>query len=166
MVSIRLRIDTDLDACATALLYIQETDGYPQGISDLRKFLASKVENAWIVELNGHIVGHVSTGPAKGDLAADFWNELYPGDNAIAVLGRLFVLPESRKDGAARKLVEVAVAANAKNGKRLLLWVVVANQAAIKLYDRLGWVRFGTTTYTYEDGQTMEAICFASPVQD
>lgn len=167
MTSIRPRTDADLDACIALLQHIQETDGYPQGIGDLRKFLTSdKIQQAWVAESNGSIVGHISTGQATKDLAIDLWKMLYPNDDSIAVLSRLFVLHEHRKEGVSDKLVEAAVSSNAEKGIRLLLWVVIANEAAIRLYDRLGWVRFGTTTYTFEDGRTMEAICFASPLQD
>ena len=166
MTTIRSRTDADLNGCVSALRYIQISEGYPQGISDLRQFLSNeKIQKAWVAEHDGTIIGHISTGKVTKDLAVDLWKEMHPDDDSIAVLSRLFVLPEYRKDGTAVHLVEEAVSANAREGVRLVLWVVVANTAAIRLYDRLGWLRFGTTTYTWEDGTLMPAICFASPLQ-
>ncbi len=46
---------------------------------------------------------------------------------------------------------------------RLVLDVMTKDVAAIRLYERLGWQRLGTTTHTYGEGQQTEAVCFASP---
>lgn len=164
MVTIRPRTDDDIQDCVSLLQSIQDTDGYPQGIGDLKSFLTKDyIRHAWVAESNGSVLGHISIGQPEKDLAIDLWRELHSGDEAIAVLSRLFVASIHRKRRVSSSLVEVAVTSNAEKGIRLLLWVVVANEAAIRLYDRLGWVRFGSTTYTYEDGQTTDAICFASP---
>lgn len=163
MISIRRRTEEDIDGCVSLLQHIQDTDGYPQGVVNLREFLTKDyIEDAWIAESNGKIIGHISTGQPSEDLAVDLWKKRHPGDNAVAVLSRLFIDSNYRNKGISDKLVEAAVSFNASKGMRLLLWVVVANEAAIRLYDRLGWTRFGSMTYTYEDGRTMQAICFAS----
>ena len=168
MVKIRPRTKDDIDGCIALLDHIQRTEGYPQGIGDLRLFLNSDdINQAWVASdgATNDIVGHISTYNPTKDLAIELWKKLYPQNTeSITVLSRLFVLPSYRKEGIAAKLVEAVVSWSIEQGIRLLLWVVVANEAAIRLYDRLGWIRFGTTVYTYEDGQTMEAICFASPV--
>lgn len=167
MALIRPRTHADIDKCVSLLKHIQDTDGYPQGIGDLRGFLTKDyIHDAWVAEDTGTIIGHISTGHPSEDLAIHLWQTLHPGNAAIAVLSRLFISCDHRKEGLSDRLVEAAVAFHAKKGIRLLLWVVVANEAAIRLYNRLRWVKFGTTTYTYEEGRTMEAICFASPSVD
>ena len=167
--TVRPRTEEDLDACIAVLHRVHENEGYPRGTDDFRVFLANdSVQKAWVTELDGRVVGHVAVNkPSETDLAVSMWRQKHPDDehDSIAVLARLFVLPESRKGGAAKALVEEATASSTMDGVRLVLFVLVANQGAIRLYDRLGWERFETSVFRYGDEKEleMEAICFASP---
>ena len=168
MIAIRRRCDDDLNACVAVLHIVQENEGYPRGTNDFRKFLANeRVQDAWIAELHGGIIGHVAINKASDtDLSVSMWKRKYPKDRSeVAVLARLFVLPECRKSGAAKALVEAATASSNEDGVRLVLFVLLANQAAMRLYERLGWERYGTDVFKFGDNkeQSMEAICFASP---
>lgn len=40
---------------------------------------------------------------------------------------------------------------------------MVKDQAAIRLYERLGWFRTGRTTHRFGAEQSIEAICYAAP---
>lgn len=151
MVSIRRRTDADVEACISALRVLYESENYPQGANrDLNYFLTNeKNQQAWVAEVNDEIVGHVSTSRIAHDPAMDLWKSLHPNDaDSISLLSRLFVLPEYRKLGAGVKLMDAAVESNKKESNHLLLGVMANREAAIRLYDRLGWIRYGTTTYS------------------
>lgn len=168
MPSIRPRTDADLGACVSVLSLLYESEDYPKGANrDLKYFLTNeKNQQCWVAESDGKIVGHVSTSTIAHDPAIDLWKSLHPDDQQpTSLLSRLFVLPEYRKHGVAVDLIKAAVTSNIREGLRPLLGVMTNSEAAIRLYDRLGWVRYGITTHVLDDGQRSDAICFASPSQ-
>ena len=170
MVSIRPRTDKDLDTCVAALRHVHQTEGYPRGVDDFKLFLADgRIRQAWVAELDGIIIGHIAVSEGtERDLSVATFRKRHPDESSIAVLSRLFVAPGARNAGAAARLIDTAVASSTKDGTRLLLFVLIANQAAIRLYERLGWVRYGADYFHWgdEQEQKMEAICFASPLPD
>ena len=115
-------------------------------------------------------VGHVALSRAsEHDAAAALWR-LHPEarlapNGGILVLGRLFVHPSARGAGVATQLIEAAAAeASGRAGiTRLVMFALVKDRDAIRLYRKLGWVHYGTAVYRWGDGQQMSAECFASP---
>jgi ribosomal protein S18 acetylase RimI-like enzyme len=63
-----------------------------------------------------------------------------PSDRDAMIWG-MWVAPEHRRSGAATRLVDAAVAwATERSSSTVTLWVVRTNTAAIKLYERHGFV--------------------------
>ncbi|TKA78817.1 hypothetical protein B0A55_02245 [Friedmanniomyces simplex] len=169
MVTVRVRTGVDIDGCVEVLGRVYGLDGYPvQGTAHAHQFLQDGIQRAWIAEHRDKIIGHVAIGDATNDDAAvALWRGLYPNE-PIAVLERLYVDPKHRGSGAATSLIQAAVAWSRQAQLRLVLYALIKDQAAIRLYGRLGWNRFGTVPFIYGDGQKMDAVCFSSPrsVQD
>ncbi|CAK1360195.1 hypothetical protein CB0940_06280 [Cercospora beticola] len=164
-VKIRRREHKDLPACVKVLERVYNQDGYPvQGTAHAESFLSNQdITSAWVAVIDSKIVGHVAIGKAKtSDLSAALWRKTHQ-DDAIAVLERLFVDPDSRGSGVVAKLVQAAVAWGAERGMRLVLYALAKDIAAARLYERLGWAHFGTATYRYGDGQEMDAWGYSSP---
>jgi GNAT superfamily N-acetyltransferase len=165
--TIRVRTDADLPGAAAALVEVHDTDGYPvEGVADPIAWLTSNtLRQAWIAELDSRIVGHVSiSDPQPDDAAATMWRE-QNGDNpeAVAVLGRLFVVKDARRRATGEKLMHAAQNHAHETGLRLVLDVMTKDAAAIKLYERLGWQRIGTTDHDNGHGDTIPAYCYVSP---
>jgi ribosomal protein S18 acetylase RimI-like enzyme len=140
-------------------------NGYPRGIGNVREFLSNEeTKHAWVAEKDGSIIGHISAADASDDdLSVKVWNEKGGESKSIAILKRLFVKPSCRKVGAATQLVDTAVAAFVEKGKQLVLFVLVGDEAAMRLYQKLGWVEYGRSTFHYEGDREMEAICLVNP---
>jgi GNAT superfamily N-acetyltransferase len=168
MLTIRTRSNVDLDACVSVLEKVYDKDKYPvQGVSQAKQFLSGdSIQQAWVCEKDGHIVGHVAASRkmSKDDVSMALWTQQHPDDpNSTAVLERLFVDPDSRGLGVAGQLIEAAVAWSHEKHMRLVLFALEKDKVAARLYERLGWSHFGTTAYHYDDGKTMDALCFVSP---
>ncbi|KAF2771537.1 acyl-CoA N-acyltransferase [Teratosphaeria nubilosa] len=165
MAIIRKRAKGDLEGCVEVLKRVYATSGYPvNGTDHAADFLDyASLQRSWVAEENGQVVGNVSVAtPSENDISAVLWNELYPGEPA-ATLERLFVHPGFQRKGVARQLMQAATAWGQEAGIRLLLFALVKDQGAIGMYRKLGWVEYGTREFHWGDGNSMAAICFASP---
>ncbi|MER7956860.1 GNAT family N-acetyltransferase [Streptomyces sp. NPDC096030] len=158
--------ESDLPGAAAALVSVHATDGYPvEGVEDPEGWIQSPhVQAAWISESDGKIVGHVSVMRPQGEDAVAMWQE-QSGDNDdhVAVLARLFVLQEARKHALGEQLMRAAMTWAQGQGIRLVLDVMTKDTSAIRLYQRLGWIKIGETTHTFGDDQHTDAICFVAP---
>ncbi|MGW3952942.1 GNAT family N-acetyltransferase [Streptomyces sp. NPDC004752] len=81
----------------------------------------------------------------------------------IGVLARLFVVSDARKRTVGERLVQTAMNYGLSHNRRLVLDVMVKDTAAIRLYERLGWLKTGLTAHRYGDGQHINAICYMAP---
>lgn len=159
---VRERVERDLRGAADALVDVHGTDGYPvEGVADPLAWLTDPhLLRAWVVELEGRIVGHVAVSePQSGDAAAAMW----PGVGEVVVLGRLFVVASARGRGLGEQLVDHATAYGRERGQRLVLDVMTKDDAAIALYRRLGWQRLGATTHDTGAGEVVPAECYLGP---
>ncbi len=149
------------------LVQVHELDGYPvEGVADPIGWLrpATLVE-AWAGELSGSIVGHaLVTSPTESDDAAALWAKQsgQPASDAL-VFARLFVGPAGRRHGVGEQLVRAAMADAKEQARSLVLDVMDKNQAAIRLYERLGWQHIGTATHRFGEGQSITALCYVAP---
>lgn len=165
MVKVRSRRDSDTNAIVKVLDAVYQKDAYPQGTNDYRKFVTQGLQQAWVAELEGEIVGHVAiAAPDPSDLAIQLWHEQRQDDDGIVLVKRLFVAPKARGRGAASSLLEAASAWSEDSGVKLILWTLVKDVAAIELYRRLGWAQFGTGTFHFGEHREkqMEALCFVN----
>ncbi|MCM2131673.1 GNAT family N-acetyltransferase [Larsenimonas rhizosphaerae] len=84
-----------------------------------------------------------------------------------AELELIMVAPDVRRQGIARLLVQTAITRSAALGKeRLLLEVRAGNQAAISLYEGMGFVRDGVRPgyYPCAGGQREDAVLMSYPL--
>jgi ribosomal protein S18 acetylase RimI-like enzyme len=168
-VSVRRREQADLSDAGAALVEVHRSDGYPvEGVDDPVAWLLSPHQiAAWVAELDGLIVGHVAVGePQSGDAAATAWAaQSEKGAEQIAVLGRLFVHPQARGHALGEQLARTATDYAHEHGLRLVLDVMTKDAAAIRLYERLGWQRIGTTQHDDGHAHTIDAYCYVSPIE-
>ena len=167
VLTIRERTTADLPAAAAALVEVHRTDGYPvEGVDDPVAWLdGAAVRRAWIAELRGRVVGHVSISePRSDDTAALLWRAGPDGaHDEVAVLGRLFVVTGARRRAAGERLVRAARDHAREHDLRLVLDVMAKDAAAVALYERLGWRRLGRTDHDTGRGATTPAWCYVAP---
>ncbi|GAB7324058.1 hypothetical protein MBLNU13_g07450t1 [Cladosporium sp. NU13] len=118
------------------------------------------------------ILGHVSLtspSPTSTDPAVTLWRSQHPSEPiaGVAVLERLFVDPATRGQGLAAKLLQTASEEAGKRGLQVVLFALVKDSGAMRLYERAGWREFGRRMFGYTDGEgaerEMEAVCFVGP---
>lgn len=177
--TIRPRQPADLPSCASLLTRVYEKDRYPvQGVSRAMEFLSSpSTLAAWVAASqpeidtgateNGKITGHVAlTSPSPSDPSVALWYaQKHP--EPIAVLERLFVDPEARGQGLAEKLMRAACEEAGRRGLKAVLFTLIKDVGAMRLYERVGWREFGRSMYAYTDHEgretEMEAVCYVGP---
>lgn len=164
-VTIRPYEDTDLPGAAAALTDVHATDGYPvEGVAHPEAWLRSDdVLASWVAEADGRIVGHVAVMRPRNEDAVTLWAGRSGDDEQhIAVLARLFVVRDARKQALGERLVRTAMHYALQRNRRLVLDVMAKDTAAIRLYERLGWLRTGEATHLYGDRQQIRAICYVA----
>jgi GNAT superfamily N-acetyltransferase len=170
-VRIRPRLDSDLDTCASLTREVHALNGYPRFLPrDLHSFLTSAGEyGAWVTDLDGEITGHVAlhrialhppSVPSAVEVASKALGR--PTDR-LAVVARLLVSPGSRGQGAGRLLLEMATAHAHGRGLWPVLDVDKGLAPAIALYERCGWVRAGSVTIRFENGQSLDEYVYLGP---
>ena len=186
-ITIRPRLPSDLPSCASLLARVYAKDSYPvQGVTHAIEFLTSSSTLAsWVaVEEAGKssesalsaegessdqkILAHISLSlppPTSTDPAVILWRS--QNSQPVAVLERLFVDPTARGQGLAENLIRTVTEEAGKRGLRCVLFALVKDTGAMRLYERVGWKEFGMEMYGYEDGEgtwrEMEAVCFVGP---
>ncbi|MEU9786151.1 GNAT family N-acetyltransferase [Streptomyces phaeochromogenes] len=164
---IRQRRNADISEAAESLVEVHATDGYPvEGVDQPEAWLTPPgLIQAWVAELDGHIVGHVAISRSNGEEAVSLWLKHGQGiEEKTAVMARLFVIRGARKSSIGERLVGAATEYAEQKGVRLVLDVMAKDMAAIRLYERLGWQKLGPTTHTYGDGDRTDAVCYVSPM--
>jgi GNAT superfamily N-acetyltransferase len=189
---IRPRHPSDLPDCASLLARVYAQDGYPvQGVSHAIEFLSSpSTLAAWVAEEDvaattateqpspKKIIGHVSLStpsPSSTDPAVLLWRSQHQHQSPsspkadVLVLERLFVDPSARGHGLAAKLLSAVSEEAARLGLRVVLFTLVKDQGAMRLYERVGWREFGRRMFGGRVGvgvgeeREMEAVCFVGP---
>lgn len=167
-VVIRPTIPADLDALADALVEVYATDGYPvEGVDDPGAWVElPDAVGQWTALLDGQPVGHVALmRPAPGDGAPSL---LAVQDNVpvaqIAVLARLFVSPRARRRALAAGLLETVERSAKAAGLRVVLDVMIKDQAALDLYRTRGWRVLGKVDHSFGVDQREQALALAKPM--
>lgn len=114
------------------------------GLEKTRRDLADPAKAAWLVEVEGEVVGHALAGPC--DLPHD---EVTP---ACGELKRLYVLKRLQGDGTGSRLMTEVLGWLERDGPRRL-WIGVwsENHGAQRLYGRMGFEKVGE--YEFPVGQ-------------
>lgn len=163
--TIRARIDSDLDALVDLSLAVQANDGYPgKHPRDFRSFLAAPdALGSWVAEHDGEIVGHValhaSSLPVVMNLAS---STLCRSVDELGVVARLLVSPTTRRAGLGRALLEHAADDARARGLHPIL-DVVTDSAAIALYDACGWSNAGEVTMRFSDDFSLQSYVYVAP---
>ncbi|TDU05607.1 acetyltransferase (GNAT) family protein [Streptomyces sp. 846.5] len=160
-VTVRLRREGDVPAAAEGLIEVHAVDGYPvEGVDHPEAWLKPPgLLQAWVAEQAGTIVGHVAITSPGSEAAVSLLCEQY-GDRktGVAVVARLFVVPEARRLGTGEQLMRAVSDFASVHGIHLVLDVLTKDEAAIRLYARLGWQSLGSVHHLYGHGKQARAI--------
>lgn len=165
-ITIRQRQHEDLDQLARILAQVHERDGYPvEGVSDPIAWLApSNLVQAWVAEVDGEVVAQVAlSSPESGDIAPQIARDAGI-DQPLLVLGRLFVSPSARGYRLGSTLTQTAHQFAHANGSRAVLDVMDKDAAAIRTYERLGWISLGQAEHHFGDGAAEPATAYIAPL--
>lgn len=148
-IEIRQRRDDDQEELVALGARLRAVEGYPP---DSPSFYDHPRLAGWIATRDGAFVGHVALHERSADSVMDLALEAtgLPLDQ-IVVLARLFVAIECRRQGLARQLVDVAVAAAHDLGRQPVLDVNKLFEPAIALYESCGWTRAGDVSFPFLD---------------
>ncbi|MFD5131216.1 GNAT family N-acetyltransferase [Streptomyces olindensis] len=164
--SVRRRTVRDLEECVRVLEDVHQSDGYPVNWPERPGEWLSHASllGAWVAELDGRLVGHVSLSRSrKGDLAARLWSERNGVRRELAtVVSRLFVAPQARGHRIGALLIGRAVEEAQRLGLHPVLDVVTSDTAAVALYERLGWELLATVEQRWSPHQTVAIHCYAA----
>lgn len=165
-ITIRQRRDADLPALAAALIRVHAVDGYPvEGVADPEAWLRPPHElMSWTAEEAGTPIGQITlTRATADDDVAQVWHELTGGDIArLAIFARLFVDPDHRTSGIGQRLITAAVGHAHALGLSVAFDVMEKDQAAIRLYERMGARRLGAITHRHSDGLSEPAAVYVA----
>ena len=163
---VRVMQDADVPAAAGALTEVHRSDGYPvEGVRQPEAWLTPpEVMRSWVAEVGGRIVGHVALMHPHGEDAVRLWQQKSGEEESqLAVLARLFVVREARKLAAGTALMQAAMNFAREASVRLVLDVMIKDEAAIRLYERLGWRQIGEASHQFGEGQEIPALCYVWP---
>ncbi len=165
--SIRLRLAADHPGLEALARRVHQLDRYPVYLPDgdvLAFVVSDRALGAWVALLDGQVVGHVAlharSSPGVVALAA---SELQIPAPRCGVVARLLVAPEQRGTGLGHRLLDHATEQCRQRGLTPILDVVEGNQAAIALYERVGWRRLGMVSFTLPDGSELREHVYAAP---
>lgn len=144
---IRPRTDADRPAVAGLLLATHETDGYPIVLPpDLEAWGAAEdVVEAWVaIDAAGEVVGHAVLTEAHDDVATAQWEAATGLPRAeLGVVRRLVVHRSAQGTGTGAALLDVAVRAAHRLGRRPVLDMSDNLTRAGALYRRAGFEEVG-----------------------
>jgi GNAT superfamily N-acetyltransferase len=166
-IAIRPRHEEDIPDLANVLIRVHAQDGYPvEGVVNPEGWLRHPNElQSWTATDGGRPIGQITlTSAQPDDDVAHAWRERTGGDiEQLSIPVRLFVDPAHRSDGAGRALMEKAVGFARAHGYRIAFDVMLKDQAAIRLYERLGAEKIAHITHRHGEGQTEPAAIYILP---
>lgn len=145
---VRSRATADFGGIGAVLENVYAADGYPvEGpAATMRTVQSESPAGAWVAEIDTEIVGHVvlfapPENPLPGQHAAGLEGPSGTS-SAPATLARLAVRTDVRGQGIATALIDAVLGEAQRHDWSLVLDVLAKDEAAIRLYERTGWVRF------------------------
>jgi GNAT superfamily N-acetyltransferase len=165
--TVRPRLESDLDELVEILRRVQAATGYPvQMPPDPERWLASsRTRMSWVAVHRAALAGQISLATTERDFATDVWTAALGCEPAdLAVVKRLFVDPPLTGRGAARLLLDTAVAEAHRQGLVPVLDVDATSTRARRLYELHGFRLVGTKelTWTGLEGSFL-ADCYVGP---
>lgn len=151
---VRQRLESDLPGCMRLIATVHNVDRYPYKWPKDVRWLSPEYElSAWVlVRGPDTIVGHVSLQGLRRNEMSDLWSVGAGCDpDELVAISRLFVDPACRGLQSGRLLAETAMRYATKLGRRTVLDVAAHNQAAIHLYERMGFERVGMIEMKFDD---------------
>lgn len=175
MANVRPRTEADLEPLEEVLRSCHARFGWPlEGLPDAKAFICddhAPLEQAWVAEYEGQIVGHIAITKAVDDNPAVAMWRKQGGTDHVAVVGRLFVHPgkTGKASGVTRALVNACDAWARETNAWLVMYCVVwspARQLMCQILTaRFGWLKMGNAVYHSTDGRDVDAVCYAAPRQ-
>ena len=132
--TVRQAVLSDLESVATLLDAYRQFYGRASDVTAARAFLLERFNHGESVI----IVAFLGSDPVG-------FTQLYPSFSSVSlarifILNDLFVSPDTRKQGVAKKLMHAAAEfAKSLGAVRLSLSTSVSNQTAQALYESMGW---------------------------
>ncbi len=157
-----------LDRVAEALRLVHESDRYPMVWPDdpTAWLTPAGTLDAWVALSDGEVVGHVMlVAGANLEHAPQLAAAAGVSMTGLAGVSRLFVSPKARGTSVAAALLERVEDTPSRRGRRLALDVLDDGGPAVRLYERLGWVRVvsGPASWTGPDGVCPQAAAYLCP---
>lgn len=144
-ITVRLRSADDVAGLAEILAAQQQFSRYPFRWPlpfPVEQFIVRESEEAaWVAELDGRLVGHVSVGRPRADLAEAFAGATGAGE--VATVSVLFVDRSAQGSGAGGRLLDTAVSWARERGRLPVLDVFPSHGAALAVYRHRGWREIG-----------------------
>ncbi|PNS19878.1 hypothetical protein CAC42_7845 [Sphaceloma murrayae] len=171
---VRPRVEGDFSGLAAVLKQVHLTSGYPvEGIDNPVQFLSPDTEvKAWVLtDAENNVIGHAMVSEVgHNDRRANAWTDYQkrtgdsPACRGLLALGRVFVDPSTRCNGAGTMLVKTATDWAAERlSRRLILNVLHKDDSAISLYVKLGWRKIGDGVHVTSDRKRYNQIYMISP---
>ena len=140
---LRPRHPKDVAACARLLRVVHYESHYPEQLVDAPRAWLSHgdVLDAWVVERQEEILGHVAISRVGHDTTTAFrWREMTGREpTELASVSRLFVRPKARRLGLGSALLDAAVAEIRSRGLIPVLQVADSHPDAVRLFEQGGW---------------------------
>ena len=134
------------------------------------------VVTALVAEDGEGLIGHVAVHDRSADAVMELAQDALGVDRArLAVVARLFVDPRRRDRGVGRALLQAAADEVAAVGALPILDVWVELAPAVRLYERAGWRRLGTVTFSFDApcgpgclhaGSSLLSFVYSAPAGD
>jgi GNAT superfamily N-acetyltransferase len=165
---VRPRVAGDLPALGDALAAQQPASGYPHRWPlpyPVEEFIVrASEERAWVAELGGRAVGHVSVTTVGDDRHGAIWAA--GAGRPVAELGCisvLFVAPDAQGHGIGGMLLDTAVGHLRDQGRTPVLDVDRHDGVAHAVYLRKGWRVVGEARFDWQRPDAPPARLFVLP---
>ena len=164
-VLVRRRRPEDLPDCVSVIADTHRTSAYPATWpKDPGGWLSpTGLLDAWVAEVDGHIVGHSALGVAREHTLGPWAEHTGLPLSAAGEVKRLCVASAARGRSIGSLLLATTAKAAVERGLHPVLGVLENSVSAIALYERLGWHRLASSDFQLRDGTTTVMHVYAAP---
>ena len=174
-VRIRPRYERDVPALVELADAVRAVDRWPpHQVGTTEEFVVGPLPLAALVAESDHaVIGHVAIHERSAEsVMAVAEDVLRVEREQLAVVARLFVDPRLRRRGVGGALLAAAVERVTASERIAILDVWEELDEAIGLYERNGWSRLGSVTFTFQEacgpgclhpGSSLRSHVYAAP---